>query len=254
MDHRDRPLEHRHETGRADQMAKTLVIGMHRHRGVAQDRLRPHRRHRDVAFARPIGEISAGDGVLEVVHGGVFFFVLHLQIADRGLQAGRPVHEILAAVDQPHAVEAHERLAHGAAEPVVEREAHAIPVARRAQAAELAHDVAAVLLFPLPGAAQKFLAAQVLTAGAFAHQHLLHLELRGDARVVVARHPQRRVAAHALVADHQVFQRDEHRVAQVQLAGEVGRRDADHERLGVRAGDLRLEEAGFLPPVVDPAL
>ena len=87
VDHRDRPLEDGHQAGRADQVAIALVVGMHGHGGVAQDRLRPRRGHRDVALARPILQVRARDRVLEVVEGGVLLGVLHLQVADRGLQA-----------------------------------------------------------------------------------------------------------------------------------------------------------------------
>ena len=254
VDHGNRPLEHRHQTGRADQMPVALVVGVYSHGGVAQDRLRPSSRHRDETHPGAIVQVGARDRVLEVVERGVFFPVLHLQIADRGLQAGRPVDQVLAAVDQPHAVEPHKRLAHRAAEPLVQGEAHAIPIARPAQAAELAHDVATVLILPGPSAAEELLAADVLAADALLREHLLHLELRGDAGVIVPGHPQRRVTAHALVADHQILQRDEHGVTQVQLAGDVGRRDRDHERLGVRPGDLRFEEAGLLPPFINPPL
>ena len=93
-----------------------------------------------------------------------------------------------------------------------------------------------------------------LAAGAFLAQHALHLQLGGDAGVVAAGHPQRGPPLHAVVADHQVLHGHEDGVAQVQLAGHVGRRHGDDERLGVRRGDLRLEVPDFptsrrgLPP------
>ncbi len=55
-----------------------------------------------------------------------------------------------------------------------------------------------------------------------------------DARVVLAGNPERRVAEHAVVADHDVFERRGDGVAEVQRAGHVGRRHADDERAAVR--------------------
>ncbi len=103
------------------------------------------------------------------------------------------------------------------------------------------------LSFHCPAGLHELLAADGLAAGALVAQLALDLELGGDAGVVGAGHPQRRAAAHALVADHQVLQRDEQGVALVQHAGHVGRRDGDHEGLGVGAGRLGLEPA-LLPP------
>ena len=51
--------------------------------------------------------------------------------------------------------------------------------------------------------------------------------LGGDARVVGARHPERVAAVHALVADQDVLERVVERVAQVERAGDVRRRDDD---------------------------
>ena len=62
-------------------------------------------------------------------------------------------------------------------------------------------------------------------------QLALDHHLGGDAGVVGARQPQRRLAAHALEADQHVLQRVVQRVADVQRAGDVRRRDDDRERL-----------------------
>mgnify|MGYP003693838417 CR=1 FL=1 len=61
-------------------------------------------------------------------------------------------------------------------------------------------------------------------------QLLLDDDLRGDARVVGADLPQRVVAAHPVVADQHVHQRLLERVAHVQRAGDVRRRQLDAER------------------------
>jgi len=243
VDDRNGAFEHGHEACAADQVTVTLVVRMHGYGGVAQDGLGTRGCHRDVTLAWTVLEIRACNGVFEVVECGVLFAVLHLQVADGRLQAGRPVDEVLPAVDQPHAIEAHECFAHCATQPIVHREPDAIPVARRAEPAELTHDVTTVLLLPLPGAAEEFLPAKVLPPDTLSGKHLFDLELRGNSCMVVPWNPQRCVAPHALVADHQVLQRHEHRVAKVQLTRDVGWRNRDHERLRVRSGDFRLEEA-----------
>ena len=73
--------------------------------------------------------------------------------------------------------------------------------------------------------------------------------LRGDARVVGAGHPERLETLHPLLADEDVLQRVVQRMAQVQRAGHVRRRNDDRVRLaaGVR---LAVEVACFLPEAV----
>ncbi len=74
--------------------------------------------------------------------------------------------------------------------------------------------------------------------------------------MVGARQPHGRVALHAVVADHQVFHGDKEGVAQVQLAGDVGRRDGDDigRAGGVKTGLARVigrgKIAAFFPPAV----
>ncbi len=109
--------------------------------------------------------------------------------------------------------------------------------------------------FQAQHSSRKLLATDFLAAGSFVPQFLLDLELGGDAGVVGAGNPQRRPAAHPLVADHQVFQRHEQGVPLVQDAGDVGRGDGDHEgfAIGVPAV-FRLEPAVFFPPLVESSL
>ena len=58
--------------------------------------------------------------------------------------------------------------------------------------------------------------------------------LSGDAGVVGARLPERIVSAHPGIADQNVLQRVVERMAHVQAAGDVRRRDNDGERRGLR--------------------
>ena len=62
----------------------------------------------------------------------------------------------------------------------------------------------------------------------------LHHELCGDAGVIRAGHPQRGIALHAVIADHQILHANEHGVTEVQFAGHIRRWDGDDERLDGR--------------------
>jgi hypothetical protein len=64
-------------------------------------------------------------------------------------------------------------------------------------------------------------------------------DLRGDARVIRARLPQRVVTPHAMIARERVHDRLVEAVAHVQCAGDVGRWQQDAEGLffvGIKAG------------------
>ena len=75
--------------------------------------------------------------------------------------------------------------------------------------------------------------------------------------MVGAGNPERGIALHAVVTDHQVLDADEHGVSDMQLAGHVRRRDGDDERLDVRV-EVRfvgvvvwLEVAASLPHFIN---
>ena len=79
------------------------------------------------------------------------------------------------------------------------------------------------------------LAPELARVDALGVELLLDHGLRGDAGVVGPGHPQRVEAVHALVAHQHVLDRVVQRVAHVQPAGDVGRRDDDGERRRVLA-------------------
>ena len=95
----------------------------------------------------------------------------------------------------------------------------------------------------------KFLAAEIEAVFAFGAELPLDHHLRGDAGVIRARLPQRRVAAHAVPAGERVHQRVLERVPHVQRAGDVRRRQ--HDAVG-GAVALRRECARGFPTLVDP--
>jgi len=248
-DHRDGAVEDGDEHLLADQVAIALIFRVDGYRRIAQDGLRAGGRHRNEASRIVFQPVT------EVVERAFLLFVFHFQIADGCLQAGTPVDQARPAIEQVFLPQANKCFPHSAGELVVHGETLAAPVATGAQATELLDDSPAETCLPFPGPTQEFLAADGLAAGAFFGEHTFHHELGGNAGVIRAGEPEGCFAPHTLIADHHVFQADEHGMALVQLAGHVRRRDADHERLSIRvASCFRFEPAVLLPPVIEPRL
>ena len=153
--------------------------------------------------------------------------VLGLVVGDGGAAARAPVDDALAAVDEAVVVPVAEDLAHGAGELGAHRELLVGEVDRAAHALDLGDDGAAVLARPVPTGVEELLAADLEAGDALALELLVHLGLRGDARVVSAQDPAGRAAAHASVAHVGVLDGVVHRVAHVQDARHVGRWDDD---------------------------
>ncbi len=234
--------------GLADQRRVALVLGVDHHGHVAQHGLGPRGGHREAA-----GTIRERVG--DVPERAVLLFAFHFQVGHGGLQHRVPVHEALAAVDQALLIKAHEGVGDDLRELVVHGEVFAAPVHAVAQAAHLRGDGVAALFLPFPDLAGEGLAAQVVAAHALFLQLALHHDLRGDAGVVGARHPQRVVAPHAVVARQAVHDGLVERMAHVQRAGHVGRRQLDGEVLAAgRGAGIRCAGAAAARRAVAPAL
>src|SRR6266542_409902 len=162
----------------------------------------------------------------------------------------------MSAIDQTLLVQAHEGRPHAAHVMRLHREHVARPVSGRAELPELELDLVAVALHPLPHLVQELVAPEVMATQAALAQVLLHDHLARDASVIPARHPQARIAEHAMPADHDVFERDEQRVSVVQTAGDVRRRHGDDERLALSKVGMRLgpKEPVLFPELVPVAL
>ena len=92
------------------------------------------------------------------------------------------------------------------------------------------------LLLPRPDLLDEFLAPDRAPVRLLALRQLaLDHHLRGDAGVVGAGLPEHVAPAHALEAAQHVLQRVVERMAHVQRAGDVGRRDDDAVGLGIAA-------------------
>ena len=177
-DHGHLPPEDRHDDLLPHQVLVPLVLRVDAHRGVAEDRLRPRRRHRDVLAAAVV------EVILEVVELALLLGVLDLEVGDGGAERRRPVHHVLAAVDQPLLVEVDEGLGHRLAKLGLERELLARPVARGAEAADLPGDLPALLGLPPPHALEEGVAAHRRPRRPFGDELALDEHLRRDARVV----------------------------------------------------------------------
>ena len=228
----------------ADEAAVAVVVGVDRDRGVAEHRLRA--RGRDLHVAAAVAQRIA-----HVPQRPVLLLGDDLQVRHRGLQHGVPVDEALAAVDQALLVEADEGLPHRRGETLVHGEAFVGPVDGRSHPPHLAGDGAARVLLPAPDAIHEGAPPERLARQAFGVDLALDHHLGGDARVIGARLPQRGASVHPVVADQRVHDRVLERVAHVQRAGHVGRRNHDAVRLAGGGGDeMSLPLPAFVPALL----
>ena len=225
---------------------------MHGDRDVGEDRGRPDGRDRDAVASVAVRERVA-DRVQRVVH----LLVRDLEVGDRRLMERAPVDDAIRAIDPAALPEPDEERHHRPDVAVVHREALARVVERRAEPSVLAHDRAAGPLEPLPRQLDERLAPDLLTRATLLRERSLDDVLRRDARMVVAGLPERVEAAHPVPADEHVLDRAIECVTHVQVAGDVGGRDADDVRLVVaRAGAGRIQAFGLpclLPARLDAA-
>ena len=188
--------------------------------------------------------------VAQVVQLAVLFLVDDLLVAQcrEGLRV--PIDHAHAPVDEAFVVEVAEDVDDAAAAHLVHGEGRAVPVARRAQAAQLLEDDAAVLLRPRPGVLEELLAGEVGLADALLCQLGHHLGFGGDGGVVGAGHPAGVLAHHAGAAHQHVLDGVVEHVPHVQHARDVGRRDDDRVRLApVRGGVKQLVVQPVLVPL-----
>ena len=219
-DHRQATTDQRQDGLAADQVAVALVLGMDGDSGVRQHRLRPDRGDRDRARAvrkRVVDRVErVGDRPL-----------LDLEVGDRRAQPRVPVDHVVVAVDVAAGVQLDEDLDDRAGVGVVHREALVRIVGRRAEPFELADDLRAVLIAPLPHAPHELVPPELEARRPLGLELLLDHRLGADPGVVRAEDPARRHAPHPLEADQGVLDRAVQRVPHVQRAGHVRRGDRD---------------------------
>ena len=123
-------------------------------------------------------------------------------------------------------------------------------VGRAAQTPQLAHNLAATFLFPLPHPLEELFTPQVMPGQAFFFEVALHQNLSGNARVVGSGQVQRLEARHTLVANQGINDGVHQRGSQVHTPGHVGRRHHDGEGRLATGG---VCAKGFGSPFVGPA-
>ncbi len=240
----------------ADQVLVARVVGVHAQRAVGQHGFRARggdgqAAQRDaLAVLVDDGLRAVDEGVEDVPHVAVGLFGLDFQVGHGGQQLGVPVDQALAAVDQSLFVQAHEGLDHAARHALVHGEVLARPVGRGAQAADLPGDGVAGLFLPFPDLFHEFLATQVVARNLLGVELSFNHDLRGDAGVVGAGDENGVVAQHAVVADQAIHDGLVERMAHVQRARHVRRRELDDVGLAFRPGFYvlaRLEIAAAFP-------
>ena len=176
-----------------------------------------------------------------------FFLGNDLQVGDGGVQLRIPVDQTIAAVDQPVLMQAYEYFLYRVGKALVHGKALPRPVRGGSQSAELAGNVAAGVLFPIPDFFYELSAAQVVAGQALFIQLSLHHHLSGDAGMIGADLPECIVALHSMVANQGIHNAFLEAVAHMQAAGDIGRRDHDAIRCAVATG---RKVAVFFPCVV----
>ena len=273
-DDRNETADQRQANAPAEQVLVARIVRMRGDRGVAQHRLRA--RGGDGHPLAGLFALRVHHWILEIVEVAVRVFGqdlgqrrrverravlprpleralaldLHdLEVRDRGLKLRVPVDEPLVLVDQPLTIELNEHFRDGARQTLVEGEPLAAPVAGGAEALELGDDRAAQFRLPRPDALDERLAAERAAVRLLPlHEHAFDDHLCRDAGVIDARLPEHVAAAHAPVTAQDVLKGVVERVAHMQIAGDVRRRDDDAKRLSRGPfGATGPECARFLP-------
>ena len=239
-DHRNPPVRERQFHVLAYQVAIAFVVGVHGYCRVAEHGLWSRGRDYHVPFA-------IRDGITNVPQEAVLFFGDHFQIGDCRVQYRVPVHQAFAAVDQSFVVKTHEGFAHRPGQTLIHGEALGGPIHRGTHAPQLPGDGAAGMIFPLPHAAQEFLAADVVPGEPLAIELTLDDDLCRDAGVIRSSLPEGVIAVHAVVSGQGIHDGDLECVTHVQTAGDIRRRD--HDAVGIALA-TRFEIAVFLPGLV----
>ena len=251
-DHRDLPAHQREPRGPADEVPVARVLRMDRHRHIPEQGFRAgggDGEPRPGVAGERVGDAPQVSRL--ALRGG-----LHLVVGEGGPVHRAPVDHPLAPVDVPAPVEVGEHRPDGAGEALVHGEPGAPEVAGAAQFLQLVEDHPAVAVAPLPHLLDEGVAAEAPVVHSPGIEVLPDDGLGGDAGVVGAGHPQRVPPGHPPVADQHILDGVVERVAHVEAAGDVRRRDDHREGLllpvaaGAEApvgGRLRLEGAGVVP-------
>ncbi|MBV6490325.1 MAG: hypothetical protein CNCCGFBP_00781 [Fimbriimonadaceae bacterium] len=222
FDHRDDPFEERKPQAGPGQSRITIIGGVDGDRHIGKDCLGPRGGDDDMALA-------IGERVSDVVQLASDNAPLGFDVGDACLEDGVPVHDALAAVDQPSVEPLNEHLEHGFGVAFVEGKSLAAPIERAPEPPQLPQDRIAALLAPLPDPFHERFAAQLAPARALLAKLLLDDALRGDPCVVLTWQDHHVEPPQSLVASDQVLDRVAEGMAHVKRARDVGRGNGDRE-------------------------
>ena len=245
---RDLPAHERQPEHPANLALIALVPGVHRHRRIAEHRLRPRRCDNHVVGERH--PTLAHHWVPEVVELCLLLLVVDLEIAQRRLAARTPVNHSQAAINEPVAIEIHERRPYGLHDRRVERENIAFPVGACSEPGMLLGNPGAILANPHPGSFDKGLAADVMAREPLPGKFPFDDVLGGDTGMVFAGDPQHTISTHPVPAHKRVRQGIFETMTKVEFTRHVWRRHDD--AVGV-TGATGLEITGLAPHLIDAA-
>ncbi len=237
--HRDNAIDQRQPDADIRQVRIPFVIGMHRHRGIAE-----HGLGAGGGDDHRTGTI--GIRVTDVIEFALGVLMLHLVVGESCVAARTPVDDVVAFIDQAFFIEPYEDLADRPGQPLVHGEPLPLPVAGSAQFFELVDDGAALVPPPLPDLFDKGVATEIMASLAFQGQLPLNHVLGGDTGVIGAGNPHRIVPAHPVVTDQNILQGVIEGMPDMQNTGNVGGRDDDREGRSAFFHGGR-ETLGFLP-------
>ncbi len=220
-----------------------LVIGVHHHVLVAE-----------LCFGTRGADLERA--VLERVEILLALLVFDLVVAHSRLELRVPVHDAVAAVDEAVLVHRGEHFVHATVQSRLHRVALAAPVAAGSHLPDLAADGSPALFDEIGDPLYQFLTAELLpwVLHSFLFLELLDDDVFGrDGCMIGTRDPEGLLPAHACEPNEDVFQRQHHRMTQMQLPRGIGRRHTDGEGL-LFALCIGLEGPAFLPHPINTIL
>ena len=225
--HRNGVAQQRQDHALADQILEARIIGMHGNGRITQHGLWPRCRHHQEAPRHAFHRVA------QIPQAALHFLAFDFQIGNRGQEFRVPIHQSLVTIDEALGVQRHEYFAHCCRKPLVHREAFTRPIERCAKPAQLPRNGTARFRLPFPHALQESLAPHAAAVWLLLFgQQAFHDDLRRNAGMVRARLPQGIAPLHAPPADQHILQGIIQRMADMQAARHIRRRDHDGE--GVR--------------------
>ena len=233
---------------RADELLLRGIFRRNGHAGVAEHGLGTRGGHNDVFL--PVDGLD--ERITQMPQMTDFINVLGFIVGYGRRAMGTPVHDALSPVDELVMVPIGEHLAYRMRIIIVEREMLVVIIARAAHALDLAHDGVAIFLAPFPAFFDERIATDLQTRNTTVGKRLIHLRLRGDARMIGSEHPPRGASLHARVTCARILNGVVQSVAHMEHARDIRRRDDNRIRLiGVIAPTFAASEITRVFPRVE---